>query len=134
MQYEAKKFYVSVSLNIYEPNIYISDIKYALIKNGRKYICAYKPELTADEKGIFFTTWSQKHYFNTLEDAKLYLINKLNDKIQELSEEIEDISDTIKTIMKYGIIHCNDIPEELPFNNIKAVLSAIRGERNKKRK
>lgn len=90
--YEARKFYENIDY------IYYMSIKYAVFKLGKQWICAYRPELKADEKGVFFTSWSQGHYFTSFKKASEYIQDKLFEYVYGLAEEIIDEMEDMKEV------------------------------------
>lgn len=94
---EAKKFYIhGKNTNA----IWIESIKYSLIRANNEYICAYRPTLQSDEKGVFFCEWSQGHYFEKLDNAIEYLTIKMTEYIADLNADIADTLDNIITLNK----------------------------------
>lgn len=96
-----KKFYITHNeLNV----MYFMDIKYAIFKLNNEYVCAYRPELKADGDGIYFEEWAQGHYFENKENAKSYILYKLQDYANNLMADYIDITETIKDIEKGDFI------------------------------
>lgn len=90
--YEARKFYEGIDF------IYYMSIKYAVFKLGKQWVCGYRPELMADEKGVFFTSWGQGHYFDTWNEASNYIQDRLSEYVYGLAEEIMYELDDLKEV------------------------------------